>query len=66
MEWSGRGEAGETWHRMKFFVGVDTSHSLYIVLEAVLNGNDDDDLGHTAIDDILLLDSSCSASGSGE
>ncbi|XP_045625135.2 MAM and LDL-receptor class A domain-containing protein 2 [Procambarus clarkii] len=64
LDWTAQGEHGEKWHHMKFFIPNTTVSSQFIVFEAVLSYYNKD-VGHTAIDDILLLDGACSSAGFG-
>lgn len=61
VDWVAAGEMGETWHQLTFFVPSTTHEDQLVVLEAVLGAEDYPDLGHTAIDDVVLYDGSCSA-----
>ncbi|XP_042229112.1 MAM and LDL-receptor class A domain-containing protein 2-like [Homarus americanus] len=63
VDWHAKGELGELWHQMRFFVPNSTVNQ-FIIFEASLNLGSVDD-GHTAIDDIRLLDGSCSSRGFG-
>lgn len=67
VDWVAMGEMGEKWHQMRFFVPNTTmEENQLIVLEAVLGNDDNDDLGHTAIDDVVLYNGSCTTISPGE
>ncbi|XP_069940952.1 MAM and LDL-receptor class A domain-containing protein 2-like isoform X2 [Cherax quadricarinatus] len=64
IDWVAHGEMGEKWNLMKFFIPNTTVSTQFIVFEAVVNTKTVDN-GHTAIDDFLLLDGTCSSAGFG-
>ncbi|CAL4063834.1 unnamed protein product, partial [Meganyctiphanes norvegica] len=53
---------GEKWFEVQFFI-PNTNRTKYVVVEAE-SISSSEDLGHTAIDDILMTDGSCNRKGS--